>query len=152
METTGPHHGAKVALFLGTKLIAILRDDRPDITFPNLWDLPGGGREGDETTFETVAREVHEELGLILPIQSVLWECAFPAMAHDREWVSFFVAQMPEQTVNSVQFGDEGQRWQLFDMPDFVQRTDRVPSYGQRLAKWVEETGGLPGVTQISPS
>ena len=143
MRTTGPHHGAKVALFLGDQLISILRDDFPHIHYPNLWDLPGGGREGDETTFQTVARELHEELGLILPRDALLWESAFPSSTDPTKWNAFFVARMPVATVDDIVFGDEGQRWALYDMEVFVALPNRVPSYGSRLAKWVEETGGL---------
>ncbi len=143
METTGPHHGSKVALFLGDRLVSILRDDFPHIHFPNLWDLPGGGREGDETTFQTVARELEEELGLILPRAAVLWESAFPSSIDATKWNAFFVAQMSARAVDDIVFGGEGQRWALYGMEDFIALDNRVPSYGGRLAKWVAETGGL---------
>lgn len=144
METMGTHQGAKVALFLGDQLVSILRDDLPGIHYPNLWDLPGGGREGDETTFETVARELHEEMGLILPKEALLWESAFLSSTDPTKWNAFFVAQMHADTVADIIFGDEGQRWALYPMEVFVALENRVPSYGGRLAKWVAETGGLP--------
>lgn len=144
MDTTGPHSGAKVVLFLGDQLVSILRDDFPHIHYPNLWDLPGGGREGDESPFETLAREVHEELGLILPPEAVLWESAFTSLTQPEKWNAFFVAQMPTSTVDDIVFGDEGQRWDLVDMDAFIALPNRVPSYEVRLAKWVAETGGLP--------
>lgn len=143
MKTTSTHHGAKVALFLGDQLVSILRDDIPTISYPNLWDLPGGGREGDETTFQTAARELHEELGLTLSPHDVLWESAFWSLTAPDKWNGFFVAQMPASAADDIVFGDEGQRWALFDMAAFIALPDRVPSYGARLAKWVEETGGL---------
>ncbi|MDX8352610.1 NUDIX domain-containing protein [Cognatiyoonia sp. IB215182] len=143
MDTTQPHHGAKVALFLGDQLVSILRDDLPHISYPNLWDLPGGGREGDETTFETLSRELEEELGLVLPHAAVLWENSFQSLTAPEKWNAFFVAQMPADTVNDIVFGDEGQRWALFEMDAFIALPDRVPSYDVRLAKWVAETGGL---------
>ena len=40
--------GCKIALFCGDKLLTILRDDKASIPWPNMWELPGGGREGDE--------------------------------------------------------------------------------------------------------
>ena len=52
--------GAKIALYLGDRLVVIQRDDRPDIPFPGFWDLPGGGREAGETPFECVRRECGE--------------------------------------------------------------------------------------------
>jgi 8-oxo-dGTP diphosphatase len=143
MDTTGPHDGAKVALFLGDQLISILRDDFDHIPYPNLWDLPGGARDPGETPFETVSREVHEELGLVLPLGAVLWESAFPANFDPGKWVAFFVAQLPADAVDDVAFGDEGQGWALYGLEAFVGLPDRVPSYGGRLKRWMEETGGL---------
>ncbi len=145
MDTTGPHDGAKVALFLGDQIVSILRDDFDYITYPNLWDLPGGGRDPGETPFETVARETHEELGLILPASAVLWESAFPVNYNPGKWVAFFVAQLPAVAVEDIVFGDEGQRWALYDLDGFLALPDRVPSYGQRLRKWLAETDGLAG-------
>lgn len=41
--------GCKIALFCGDKLLTILRDDKASIPWANMWELPGGGREGDES-------------------------------------------------------------------------------------------------------
>ena len=142
-ETMGPHDGAKVALFLGDQLISILRDDLNHIPYPNLWDLPGGARDPGEMPFETAAREVHEELGLILPQTSVLWQSAFPANYDPGKWVAFFVARLPARAVEHVVFGDEGQRWALYALDAFLALPNRVPSYGARLERWLSETGGL---------
>ena len=46
------------------ELLLRLRDDRPDLRFPNHWDLIGGGVEAGETNREAAIREVKEELGL----------------------------------------------------------------------------------------
>ncbi|MEO0903299.1 MAG: NUDIX hydrolase [Pseudomonadota bacterium] len=143
MIAAGPHDGAKVALFLGDQIISILRDDLVHIPYPNLWDLPGGGREPGETPFETVARELHEELGLVLPPAAVHWQSAFPARPDPRKWVAFFVARLPARTAEDVILGDEGQRWSLYDLDTFIGLPERVPSYGARLQKWLDETGGF---------
>ena len=34
--------GCKIALFCGDKLLVILRDDKENIPWPNMWELPGG--------------------------------------------------------------------------------------------------------------
>ena len=144
MDTTGPHIGAKVALFLGDKLVSILRDDFAHIPHPNRWDLPGGGREAEETAFETMTREVEEELGLSVPADAVLWERAFPSVTVPGRWNGFFVAQMAADAVDDIVFGDEGQRWAMFTYKAFVDLPNVVPNYPARLALWVEDTGGLP--------
>ena len=48
------------------KLLIYLRDNKPDISFPNHWDLFGGIIEEGETPEEALVREVKEELGIEL--------------------------------------------------------------------------------------
>ena len=43
-----PFHGAKLLLMNQGRMLTLLRDDLAHIPFPAHWDLPGGGREGDE--------------------------------------------------------------------------------------------------------
>ena len=50
--------GAKLALYVGEKLAVILRDDTPGLPFADHWDLPGGGREGEETPLGCALRPV----------------------------------------------------------------------------------------------
>lgn len=46
------------------KLLIYLRDNKPDIPFPNYWDLFGGHIEKGETPEVALVREVQEELGI----------------------------------------------------------------------------------------
>ena len=62
--------GVKVALLVEKSILVVLRDNKPDIPWPNMWELPGGGREGIETPLECLQREVWEELGLTLKEES----------------------------------------------------------------------------------
>jgi 8-oxo-dGTP diphosphatase len=48
------------------RLLVYLRDDKPDIPFPNHWDFFGGHVEEGETPEEALVREVKEELGVDL--------------------------------------------------------------------------------------
>ena len=65
--------GCKIALICEGQILTILRDDKEGIPWPNLWELPGGGREEDETPFECVAREVYEELNIQLSKDDIVW-------------------------------------------------------------------------------
>ena len=56
--------GAKLALFVGARLLVLHRDDRPGLLWPGFWDLPGGGREGAESPLDCALRETREEFGL----------------------------------------------------------------------------------------
>ena len=72
--------GVKAALLVEQSILVILRDNKPDIPWPNTWELPGGGREGQETPLECLQREVWEELGLTLKEESIIWSKIYPSM------------------------------------------------------------------------
>jgi len=58
---------AQVLLFdRDRKLLIYLRDDKPNIPFPNHWDFFGGHVEAAETPEQALVREVKEEHGLDL--------------------------------------------------------------------------------------
>jgi 8-oxo-dGTP diphosphatase len=48
------------------KVLLFLRDDKPDLPYRNMWDVPGGHVEPDETPEECIVREMKEEMGLDL--------------------------------------------------------------------------------------
>src|SRR5262245_63498826 len=48
------------------RLLIYLRDDNPDIPFPNHWDFFGGHVEAGESPDQAMVREVKEELGIEL--------------------------------------------------------------------------------------
>ena len=135
-----PFHGCKAAVFIGERLLTILRDDKPDIPYPNMWDLPGGGREADESPLDTVRREIMEELGLDVPEDAFTWARLYPAHYEPDAKVWFFVAGMPIGTERNVVFGNEGQRWALIDPDEFIALDNVIPSYAGRLADWRAET------------
>lgn len=74
-----PFMGAKIVLLSGDQLLAYKRDNKPDIPFPGMWDLPGGGREGDESPAECALREVEEEFALRIDPGRIVWEREYPA-------------------------------------------------------------------------
>jgi 8-oxo-dGTP diphosphatase len=44
------------------KVLLFLRDNKPQIPYPNMWDVPGGHVEAGETPEETIVREMMEEI------------------------------------------------------------------------------------------
>lgn len=55
-----------VVFLLWRKLfLLILRDDKPEILFPNTWCPVTGGREPEENFQEAAERELEEEIGLV---------------------------------------------------------------------------------------
>jgi 8-oxo-dGTP diphosphatase len=104
--------GAKLALFIGPRLLVYLRDARDDIPFPSEWDIPGGGREAGETPEDTALRETEEEFGLRLMPSDLVAKRAYPAVIEEgTSW--FFAAHLPAEAEADIRFGDEGQHWAL---------------------------------------
>ena len=46
------------------EVLLLLRDDKVDIPFPNMWDIPGGKIEDNEIPIETIRREMMEEMSI----------------------------------------------------------------------------------------
>lgn len=130
-----PFSGAKLALFLGSDLLVILRDDRPDIPFPGHWDLPGGGREGQETPETCILRETREEVGLQLHPSDLVWAKSYQR-PHGRVW--FFAAHLPASARAGVTFGSEGQGWRLVSPADYCADSLAVPYFVEQLCGYLE--------------
>ncbi len=130
--------GAKLALFVGQKIVVILRDDFPDIPYPGHWDLPGGGREGQETPEDCALRETEEEINLRLSVGDLIWSRQYQ---RPRGWVWFFVAHMPADLASSIRLGSEGQRWTLMDPQDYCAHPLAVPHFAVQLGQYLSETG-----------
>ncbi|RYH01526.1 NUDIX domain-containing protein [Salipiger sp. IMCC34102] len=131
--TTTQFDGAKVALFLGERLLILLRDDDPRIPWPNHWDFPGGGREGAETPYQTVVRETWEEVGLTLTADQVIWQVQDGDLDR-RVW--FFVARLPASAEAGIVLGCEGQAWRLASVDEVLSMTDVAGNLQSRLARW----------------
>jgi 8-oxo-dGTP diphosphatase len=48
------------------RLVVYLRDDKPEIPFPNHWDFIGGHVEANESPEDALLRETREEIGVML--------------------------------------------------------------------------------------
>lgn len=131
--------GAKIALYLGDRLVVILRDDHKGLPFAGCWDLPGGGREGREAPFDCVQRECFEELGLMLPKAAIVWHRAF-VQRGVTNW--FFVGHLPAATSDAIVFGDEGQCWKLMTDADYIAHERAVPTFQHRLRLYLLREGG----------
>ncbi len=135
---TEPFIGAKLAILVGTRLVVILRDDIATIPYPNHWDLPGGGREGQETPEETVLRETKEEIGIAFAPVDLIWSEGF-ASGSSKDWM--FVTEQPQFSPDTVRLGNEGQCWRMAPVDWFLGQARAVPNQQERLLKYFADCG-----------
>lgn len=91
-----------------------LRDDGggKTIEYPNMWNFPGGGVEGNETPVETAAREIEEETNISLHPAQLTQIFAYQHDGTTQDYV--FVCEVPEDTVAEVLEG-AAMEWLSFE-------------------------------------
>ena len=142
--------GCKIALICEGQILTILRDDKETIPYPNMWDLPGGGREGNETPFECVAREVYEELNIQLSKDDVIWSGIYPGILDEKKQFVFLVGNLAQEEFDRIDFGDEGQGYKLVSFEEFLTSDRVVPQLQERVRDYVEENIDGPVLTTTS--
>ncbi|MGR3364919.1 MAG: NUDIX domain-containing protein [Maritimibacter harenae] len=131
--------GTKLICLVGRRLVTLRRDCDPSIPWPGYWDLPGGGRDGDESPVACVLRETAEEVGLTLTPNDLVWRRFYPRPV--TAW--FFAARLPESAAADLSLGDEGQALALVDPAEWVLREDVIPHFRMRVAFAMEELHDL---------
>ncbi|MDO8343714.1 MAG: NUDIX hydrolase [Cellvibrio sp.] len=124
--------GCKLAYMFNGQLLVYKRDNFAHIPFPDLWDFPGGGREGNESPEECVLRELNEEFGLSLPESRLVFK------KKDSDYLNtgnsfFFVVDGQQAEIDAIVFGTEGQCWQLMEVDEYLAHPQAITLLKNRL-------------------
>lgn len=131
-------NGAKGLVFIGDKIIVYRRDQKTDI-YPLFLDLPGGGREDDESPFDTFQREVKEEFGITIEKGDVYFSSTYQS-GTDPSKESYFIVTKPlKLNTADVIFGNEGLEWFLMTPDEFIARPDGIKKQQKGVAKYLSE-------------
>jgi len=125
--------GVKVALINNGKVLTVLRDNLPNIPYPNMWDLAGGGRENEESPYETMRREVLEELNIDIPESSVVWVKHYESVTKPGKKSVFMVANISDHQIESIKFGEEGQGYKMVTFQEFLDNKDVIEQLKHRF-------------------
>jgi len=135
--TAGDFHGAKLFLICEDELLVYRRDNKPDIPFPNRLDLPGGGRENGETPEECVLRELVEEFDLRLQSDRLIWRKQYENWRKDGSQSFFFAANISNEEIDTITFGDEGQHWMMMPVQEYLESPDSIEQHCERLRDYL---------------
>ncbi|MGI9334346.1 MAG: NUDIX hydrolase [Gammaproteobacteria bacterium] len=154
-EDAQPFKGCKIAVIHGDKVLAYKRDERPEIPFPGLWDLPGGGREGHETPEACVLRELEEEFSIRLNPGRLCYKHRYGG-SRGAAVAYFFVAHASVDDIASICFGDEGQCWKLMTIGEFLIHPLGVQHLKSRLSQYLAsnqaQAAGVATASRFRPT
>ncbi|MCK0151764.1 NUDIX hydrolase [Marivita sp. S6314] len=122
--------GAKLILFIGPRIVVIERDHADGIPWPGYLDLPGGGREQDESAEACVLREAQEEIGLQLDPRDLVW-CA------QLNRGVFFAAHLKAHREMDIVFGSEGIGWALMTPQDYATHPKAIPHFARMVRTYL---------------
>ncbi len=131
-------NGSKGLVMFGDKMLVYRRDGNTQSS-PFCLDLPGGGREGAETPFDTFKRELKEEFDLDIQKEQVHSSYQFPSILFPGELSFFFVTKPMNYDIKDINFGSEGLEWMLMTPQEFLERTDAIPRQQDRVRKILTE-------------
>lgn len=102
---------AKLVLRLGARALVLRKPS-------GLWDFPGGRLEPGETVMQALAREILEETQLTLPPVRLAGQWLRPRTGRTPLFIHFFLADVDQETIDSVRLSAEHDARQLADAHD----------------------------------
>lgn len=139
-----PFSGAKIILHHQGALLTYLRDEMPGLPFPAMWDLPGGGAERGESPRACALRETFEEFGLTLDGTTFHWTMTAPSVLHPGKINWYFAAPIIAQQISGIRFGEEGQRWQMMAIEDYLRHPRAVPHLADIVRRFTQRQESRP--------
>ncbi len=128
-----------MAVLAGGHILALLRDDKPGIPYPGLWDLPGGGREAGESPAACALRETWEEAGLRLSRADVTWRRIYPGTRPGQLPAWFLVAEPGWLCLPAPRLGAEGQAVRWMPLEAFLALGDAIGHLQDRLRDYLAD-------------
>jgi len=129
-------NGSRGIVFLDDKMLVYRRDNKTTNS-PGCIDFPGGGREGDESPFQTFQREVREEFGINIKEDEIEFSCTISSITEPGKKSFFMVAKTMRCKPEDIVFGDDGTEWMLMTPEEFVHRTDGIERLQRRVEKYM---------------
>ena len=123
------NHTVKAVIHSKDKILLQLRDQKPNIFYPGVWGLFGGGVDDGEKPIDALKRELLEEIGLEVKSAKHLF-----SWDHDKynSILHFFLVPLTVELEKLCL--NEGQRMDLFSIEQ-IKRLPITPSLEKNIHK-----------------
>lgn len=102
----------KAITFYGDKLLCYLRDDDPQISDPNKWDIPGADLRSEEDSGEGIRRIFREQFN-VSPLNVKHWKVVQNAQGIP---VNVYLIYLSQSEVENLSLGNRGQKFELIPL------------------------------------
>lgn len=123
------------------RILMQLRDDRPDIWYPNHWGLFGGGVEAGESPEEALCRELYEELELVKQPGKLFAKFDFDLspIGLGKAYRSYYVIQIDAKDPDRIKL-HEGREAKFFEAYQIFSEIDVTPYDAFALKFYLDKT------------
>ncbi len=112
---------------------------------PNLWCLPGGYLDRDETAAQAIVREVREETGYEARIKNLFFINTAPELSTDRQNISFFFILEPVRQAGQPDHETAEIKWYEMDaLPPLDQIAFKHEKIIELYRQHLKQPGTLP--------
>lgn len=130
--------GASMAVLSHNRLdnlsvLAIQRDEKVDIPYPNYWELPGGTIDPGESAVDCALRECYEELHVPITRDDVLQFEMHKSPQKRNVYYGFGVAYIAHERAKKLHLGDEGQACAIMEVDEFLRHPRAIIDHQERL-------------------
>jgi 8-oxo-dGTP diphosphatase len=121
-----------ILLNSNNQVLLLLRDNKIDIPFPNMWDIPGGKVEGGESPEQALRREMMEEMSI-----NNLGEINLFKIYTSKNLTDYIFWKRIKLNPAEINL-KEGQRIEYFDI-DRIRKTKLAFNYNEVLESFYSE-------------
>jgi len=129
-------HGVKGLVFINEKFIVYRRDNNTK-NFPFYIDLPGGGKENDESAFETFKRETKEEFGIDINKDDIIYAKQYVSAMDSTKESYFIVVKTKNIKEEEIIFGDEGIEYFLLTPEEYLKLDDSIQRQKEKVITYL---------------
>lgn len=129
-------HGTKALIQVADRVIVLRRDAR-GFHHPLQIDLPGGGREGHESPFETLHREIIEILNISIEKDDIMYSRRYANNGHQSDDSFFVVTRRLDLDESKIVFGEKGLMYHFMTIHDYLENTESVEKQKERIIDYL---------------